>query len=143
MTVLNTPLAGKHIVVTRPRDQAASLVNALHDAGANVIEAPAIRIEPPPSWKPLDDILVDLARYDWVIFTSTNGVLSFFERLQQSPIRTSSIDVRFAAIGPATARALSEHHVRVDLIPERFVAEEVYDAFVSKLGSTMSGKRFL
>lgn len=134
------PLAGRRIAVTRPRHQAASLVAALEALGAAVLEAPAIRIEPPEDRRPLDEALARLERYDWIVFTSVNGVEAFFRRLSE---RSLPIPERaaFAAIGPATARALRDHGCEPRVVPERFVAEEVFRA-LSEEGA-VRGRRFL
>ena len=129
------PLHGRRIVVTRPRHQAESLRNALAALGADVVVAPAIRIEPPADWAPLDGALAHADDYDWIVFTSVNGVEAFFDRVTSTP-RSA-----FAAIGPATADALCERGVEATVVPERFVAEEVFEALSRH--TDMSGKKVL
>jgi uroporphyrinogen III methyltransferase/synthase len=120
------PLRGRTIVVTRAREQAGVLAQALRDRGARVIEAPAIAFAPPRSWAPLDRALRRLGRYRHVIFTSANGVARFFERLAQ--IGRDVRDLRGAeviAIGPATAAALRERGILASAVPEEFRAEGI------------------
>ena len=130
-----TPLRGRRIIVTRPRHQAASLKNALATLGADVVVAPAIRIEPPVDGAPLDAAVARADDYDWIVFTSVNGVEAFFDRATSTPRS------EFAAIGPATADALSERGVRASVVPERFVAEEVFAALSRH--TDLSGKKIL
>jgi uroporphyrinogen III methyltransferase / synthase len=119
------PLFGRTVVVTRAREQASELRARLEQLGAAVIELPSIAIEP------LDFEVPDLGRYAWVVFTSVNGVAAFFDR----GLLTAGLDARafgsarVAAIGPGTAAALAECGIRPDLVPERFVAESLLDAF--------------
>ncbi len=118
-------LFGKTIVVTRAREQASSLKGRLEELGAEVLELPTITIEP------VDFAVPDLDRYDWLVLTSVNGVHAFFGRgLARSGRDARSLaGVRVAAIGPGTADAVGEHGVRADLVPERFVAESLLEAF--------------
>jgi uroporphyrinogen III methyltransferase/synthase len=117
------PLAGASVVVTRARSQASELAAALRGLGASVIEAPAIRIEP------TSDELPDLAGFDLVCLTSPNGVGLLFERLAARGEDARALaGATVAAIGPGTARALREHGVIADVVPERFVAEGLVDA---------------
>ena len=119
------PLFGRTIVVTRAREQASELRSRLTALGADVIELPAIEIEP------LDFALPEIASYRWIIFTSANGVDAFFER----GIGPVGLDARafatvgLAAIGSGTADALARRGLVADLVPERFVAESLLDAF--------------
>lgn len=129
------PLRGRRIIVTRPRHQAASLKNALATLGADVVVAPAIRIEPPVDGAPLDAAVARADDYNWIVFTSVNGVEAFFDRATSTPRS------EFAAIGPATADALAERGVRASVVPERFVAEEVFEALSRH--TDLSGKRIL
>jgi uroporphyrinogen III methyltransferase / synthase len=120
------PLAGTTVAVTRARAQASGLARRLEDLGASVVQAPVIRIQPLPV-EPLD-----LTPYDLVCFTSPNAVDALFERLPQAAHRPRDArafaGARVAAIGPGTARALAEHGILADIVPERFVAEAVVDA---------------
>ncbi len=117
-------LAGRRIVITRRREQARELRQALRRRGATVIELPTIALAPPRSWKPLDAALARLDSYHWVIFTSVNGVENFFARLRQLGGTPASLrPARLAAIGPATARALRRYGLRADIVPEEFRAE--------------------
>jgi uroporphyrinogen III methyltransferase/synthase len=117
------PLAGMTIAVTRARAQASELAARLRALGAEAVETPAIRIEP------VGVDLPDLARYDLVCLTSPNGVWRFFEELEARHLDARALaGVRVAAIGPGTARALREHGVRADVVPERFVAEGLVEA---------------
>ena len=135
-------LAGRRIVVTRARDQAGELVQALLALGAEVIQAPTIRIEPLEDTSALRAALADISRYDWVIFTSQNTVRVVTERLAEWGLdSTLFARVPVAAIGPATAEALARAAVRVALVPERYVAEAVVSA-LTRLES-MQGKRVL
>ncbi len=133
------PLSGRRIVVTRPRHQAEPLKNALAALGADVVVAPAIRIEPPADWAALDAALAHADDYDWIVFTSVNGVEVFFDRIAST--RHSTLGSAFAAIGPATADALSERGVEATVVPERFVAEEVFAALSRH--TDLSGKKIL
>lgn len=119
------PLFGRSVVVTRAREQASELRQRLEALGAEVIELPAIAIEP------VDFELPPLDRYTWLVFTSTNGVTEFLERgLTPAGLDARAVaGMRIAAIGPGTAGALAEHALRADLVPERFVAESLLDAF--------------
>jgi uroporphyrinogen III methyltransferase/synthase len=123
------PLWGKTIVVTRTREQASELMDRLSGLGADCLEFPTIRIEPPSDWSSLDQALQDLESVNWLFFTSPNGVRFFFERLKvlQFDIRLLK-GVKIGVIGPATAQALEKFHLRPDLIPEKYQAEYLLDA---------------
>ncbi|HEX6122387.1 MAG TPA: uroporphyrinogen-III synthase [Ktedonobacterales bacterium] len=133
------PLAGKHIVITRPTEQARELAEALEALGARVTALPAIAIEPVAETAPLDAAIAELATYDWLVFTSVNGVSAFGARL--AALGHTWADrgrARVAAIGPATARALVEVGVPPDLVPSEYVAEALGEA----LGN-VAGQRIL
>jgi uroporphyrinogen III methyltransferase / synthase len=119
------PLFGRAVVVTRAREQVSGLRHRLEALGAAVIELPAIAIEP------VDFEVPALERYGWLVFTSANGVNAFFERgLVAAGLDARALaGVRVAAIGPGTAAALAGRGVRADLLPERFVAESLLEAF--------------
>ncbi len=124
------PLFGRRIVVTRARAQASDMRRRLEELGAEVIQFPTIRIQPPASWDELDAALDGLASYDWLIFSSVNGVRFFFERLFQK-----GKDVRvlggklIAAIGPQTAKELESYGLRADLVPKDYKAEGLLEVF--------------
>ena len=127
------PLFGKRVLVTRATDQAFRLSRLLREYGAEPVELPAIRIVPLEDFSRLDAAVEQLDRYDWVIFTSVNGVDTFFDR-----VATAEKDARafgrsqIAAIGTATAERLGKHGLRADFVPERFVAEEVVSGLVER-----------
>ncbi|HYM09585.1 MAG TPA: uroporphyrinogen-III C-methyltransferase [Bryobacterales bacterium] len=123
------PLFGRTVVVTRAREQAGALGGRLRELGANVVEIPTIEIQPPADWKPLDAALMRLDAFDWLIFTSANGVRFFTQRLDASPRDLRGLRARLCAIGPATAAALAALHLKVDLVPAEYVAESVVAAF--------------
>jgi uroporphyrinogen-III synthase len=117
-------LAGRRIVVTRAAHQAAALAQQLVAVGATPLLMPAIRIEPVADLRPLDEAVQKLARYHWLIFSSANGVEIFCRRLSSLGYDPAALDpLKVAAVGPATAAALAEQGIRVDLVPEAFVAE--------------------
>jgi uroporphyrinogen III methyltransferase/synthase len=117
------PLFGRRIVITRAREQASVLADLLHGLGAEVIELPTIRIEPAANYAPLDQAIANLRTYDWLIFTSANGVRYFLERLDASGSDLRAIRGRICAIGPATRDALERFHIKVDVVAEQYVAE--------------------
>jgi len=117
-------LTGRTVVVTRAAAQAQRFTELREASGARVIEAPAIVIGPPASWEPLDAALSALDTFTWVVFTSTNGVLMVDRRLAALRLGWPALSSRrVAAIGPATADALREHGVRVDVVPAEYRAE--------------------
>jgi uroporphyrinogen III methyltransferase/synthase len=134
------PLFGRRIIVTRAAVQAAELSDRLRALGADSIELPVIALEPPADPAALDRAIDNLATYDWLIFTSANGVRFFLDRLDQSPHDLRSLKARLCAIGPATRRAVEELHLKVDLMPEEYVAESLIKAFGSE---SLAGKRIL
>jgi uroporphyrinogen III methyltransferase/synthase len=124
------PLFGKRIVVTRTREQAGELSKALRDLGADVIELPTIRIEPPQDRQEFAELVTHAHEYDWLVFTSPNGVERFFDAFFKAYDDARSLgNPRIAAIGAGTAQKIREYRFAVDLIPERFVAEGLIDAF--------------
>lgn len=134
------PLAGRRIVVTRAAAQAAALVGRLRELGADAIELPAIEIRPPADWTELDAAIARLHEYDWLVFTSANGVRFFLERLHASPPGARAFQGRICAIGPATRRALEEAHLKPDLVPAEYVAESIVSALSS---AELTGRRIL
>lgn len=139
--IAKCPLSGKKILITRARDQSAEFSKRLRDLGAAVIEFPTIEIVPPLQWKGLDRAIDQLKSYDWVIFTSANGVHFFWQRLKEKKktnLFPSSLKV--CAIGPATAKQLKEKGIRVDYTPREFVAESILEGFEKKI---IKGKRIL
>lgn len=126
----NRPLSGQRIVVTRTRHQAGALSSQLRALGADVYELPTIRIEPPTDEREFTTAVVHAHQYDWLVFTSPNGVTAFFEKFFS--IREDARElggVRIAAIGPATAAKVREYRFAVDLQPKEFVAEAIVAAF--------------
>lgn len=118
------PLYGKRVVVTRAREQASELKRLLEDAGAQVLQFPTIEIVPPASWESLDRAVE--SRYDWLVFTSTNGVAAFFSRLflLGKDVRALA-GTKIAAVGASTAADLRARGVNPDLVPERFISTEL------------------
>jgi uroporphyrinogen III methyltransferase/synthase len=135
------PLAGRSVLITRPRAQAERLARALAAEGAETILAPTIEIAPPFSWDEMDRAIA-MGGYGWVVFTSANGVRYFWDRLEAAGHNARWFaGSRVAAIGPETARLLTSHGVRPDLVPEEFVAEALI-ACLADAGS-LDGQRVL
>ena len=118
------PLFGKRVVVTRAREQASELKRLLEEAGAQVVQFPTISIAPPESWESLDRAVT--THYDWLVFTSTNGVQAFFQRMaaHRRDVRALA-DTKVAAVGQATADDLRARGIEPDLVPERFISTEL------------------
>jgi len=135
------PLFGKRVLVTRSRSQASDLVDLLEKNGAEPIEFPTIKIVPPDSFGRLDSAITNLESYDWVIFTSVNGVDYFFERLKALGKDLRELKgVRIAAIGPATAKRFESLNLLVDYVPDEYRGEAVIEGF-KKFG--VSGLKIL
>ncbi|HSL24231.1 MAG TPA: uroporphyrinogen-III C-methyltransferase [Vicinamibacterales bacterium] len=136
------PLFGKRIVVTRSREQAGELVELLEELGAEPIQAPAIRIAPPDDLAPLDRAAAEVGTFDWVIFTSANGVDAFVRRILEGAGDVRDLKgVRICTIGPSTAGRLSRYGIKVDLTPEEYRAEAIVEALRAR--GEVQGKRFL
>lgn len=122
-------LFGRRIVVTRTREQASQLSRQLLERGADVLEIPVIRTIPPKDQQAIADVLLELNAYDWLVFTSPNGVTAFFDMFFKAFKDLRDIGgVRIAAVGPATAAKIQELHLSVDLMPDEYVASKVADA---------------
>ena len=129
------PLSGKRIVVTRTRRQASALSDRFRALGADVIELPTIRIEPPSNLREFAELVQDAHAYDWIVFTSPNGVTAFFDLFFKLYDDAREIGgAKIAAIGPATAQRVKDFHLRVDLQPDKFVAEAVVREFQKQGG---------
>ncbi|MBU1194345.1 MAG: uroporphyrinogen-III C-methyltransferase [Proteobacteria bacterium] len=126
----NRPLFGKRIVITRARAQASNLVSALSKLGAQCIEIPTIEIAPPQDIEPLKRTIENIKNYDWLVFTSVNGVKFFFDTLYDmgKDVRVLG-HLQFACIGPVTKERLRDHGIVSDILPETYRAESVVDAF--------------
>lgn len=127
------PLHGKKVVVTRTRAQASELSKKLTELGAEVLELPTIRIDPPSDKQEFAELVTEVHKYDWLVFSSPNGVERFFEAFFAVYDDARSIGgVRIAAVGPGTAQAVKNYRLAVDLMPEKYVAEELVKAFAEK-----------
>jgi uroporphyrinogen III methyltransferase/synthase len=135
------PLFGKRILVTRSRDQAAGLVEMLEDRGAEAVLAPTIRLTPPDDVGALDRACADAGTFDWIVFTSANGVDYFMDRLLALGDIRDLKGVRICTVGSATAARLARFGIRIDLTPSEYRSEGLVDAF-RELGQ-LEGVRFL
>ena len=125
------PLFGQRVLVTRTRQQASVLSRRLRALGADPVDLPTIEIAPPADWAPFDRAIAELPApgFDWIVFTSANGVDAFFERLAWAGRDARALaGARLAAIGPATAASLALHGVRADCVPDEYIAEAVGEA---------------
>ncbi|MBF0496050.1 MAG: uroporphyrinogen-III synthase, partial [Deltaproteobacteria bacterium] len=135
------PLFGRRIVVTRSREQASSFVAGLTLAGADCIEFPTISLEPPDDWTPTDKAIGLIENYDWIVFTSVNGVLRFFDRLAEQGRDVRDLKgIKLCAIGPATATELIKMRLKPDVVPPEYRAEAVVTALKSH---PLAGSRIL
>ncbi|BAY38676.1 uroporphyrinogen-III synthase / uroporphyrinogen-III C-methyltransferase [Nostoc sp. NIES-2111] len=136
----NPPLTGKTILVTRSVGQSSQFSDRLAAFGATVIEMPALEIGPPSSWDELDQAIVNLSQFDWLILTSTNGVDYFFERLSTQGKDTRALaGVKIAVVGEKTSQCLKQKGLQPDFIPPNFVA----DSLVENFPEALQGKKIL
>ena len=136
------PLFGRRVVVTRARAQAGELSRELETLGAAVFEFPTIEIKPPENFGPLDKAIRDLDSFDWIVFTSVNGVQAFVERLEHHGLDLRAVPrwAKLAAIGPATAQRVEGAGLRVDVTPDEYRAEALIGALTE---DSLRGKRIL
>jgi uroporphyrinogen III methyltransferase/synthase len=122
----NRPLFGRRIIVTRPRKQAEPMMRMLEQLGAVGFSLPTVAIREPADWSPTDRAVAGLERFDWLVFTSVNGVHAFIRRLRHLGRDLRYLGrVKIAAIGPGTAEGLREYHLDADLVPARFDSESL------------------
>lgn len=133
------PLFGRTVLVTRPAHQADAMVSKLRALGADVLYQPAIEIAEPSDWGPVDAVIQQLADFEWLVFSSSNGVEYFFRRLTRLGFDMRALGGRkLAAIGPATVDALAQYHLQADVSPASYRAE----ALAEKLAPFAKGNRF-
>ncbi|MCU1296380.1 MAG: uroporphyrinogen-III synthase, partial [Acidobacteriaceae bacterium] len=136
----SAPLAGIRALVGRAPHQASALSSGLSALGAEVLSIPFIEIRKPTSYRPLNSALKQLADYDWLILTSVNGVEALWERAEKLAVTKRSFEhLKIAAIGPATKSAIERQGLKVEVVPDKYVAEAV----VESLQERVSGKRVL
>lgn len=134
------PLTDQTVMVTRPLDEDDFLSRQLRELGAEVLSQPVIRICDPPDWQAVDVMLRSVKQFDWLVFSSANGVRYFLGRLLSSGGDLRQLSrIKLAAIGPATAEELWRYHLRADVIPSEFRAESLADSLVGEA----SGRHFL
>lgn len=135
------PLLGKGVVVTRAREQASELLSTLQELGACAYEFPTISIEPLDDYCHLEDAILRLQEYDWLVFTSVNGVEFFFKVLREIGLDARALcGMDVAAIGPATAERLTAYGILPDFVPDQYVAESVVQGL---LEHDIKGKKVL
>ncbi len=135
------PLFGKRVLVTRPREQAPALSSLLLAQGAESVECPTLEIHPPDDWGPVDRAIEALATYDWVIFTSVNGVRGFMDRLRFHGMDVRRLaNARVCCIGPRTEEEAALCGIVADLVPRDFQAEGILESMESM---TLQGKKIL
>jgi len=140
------PLAGLRVIVTRAIKQSGEMTRALEQLGAEVISCPTIEIREPANWAQLDRALIHLSWYDWLVFTSANGVEYFLRRLDElGHGRAELAPHKVCAVGRKTAEKLKGENIPVDLTPERFSAEAVVEEFIKRYGvrQRLLGSRML
>jgi uroporphyrinogen III methyltransferase/synthase len=136
------PLFGKRVLVTRPRDQSAELVERLEAMGAEAIEAPMIRIEPPDNFEALDAACARADTFDWIVFSSINGVDAFIGRLLLSPFDLRALGhAKLCGVGSATSERLARHGLKLDVMPSEYRAEALIHALTQT--GDLAGKKIL
>ena len=133
------PLTGRTVIVTRTDQGNEALRKMLELRGAKVIEYPAVRIAPPESWEKVDEAIMKLADFDWIVFTSSNGVSMFFDRLL-STNRKRTLDIvrsakepLFACVGPSTSKTLESYGLKCSLLPDKYLTERLAESLAPKL----------
>ena len=139
MRRLHSHMYAVRVLVTRAAGQSSQFAELLTAASMQVIEMPALEIQPPSSWQPLDEALRQLEHYDWLILTSANAVTSFFERLEEVGNRDDIKTVKLAVVGKKTATVLRRHGLVPDFVPSDFVA----DSLVADFPETVAGLSLL
>lgn len=135
------PLFGKRVVMTRAQEQAQEFAQLLAAYGAEPVEVPTIQIVPPTSWQAADEAIANLHSYQWIIFTSVNGVTPFMERLRAAGRDTRALGaLQVCAIGPRTAQEVERYGIRPDVVPAEYQAEGVTAALAQR---NMRGSRVL
>ncbi len=126
------PLFGRRVAITRSREQASELREKIEALGAEVLELPLIRVTKDVEKQTLADVFLELGAYDWIVFTSANGVKYFFEEYHRlfDDIRSLGL-LRFACIGDATAKAIREHHMKIECQPPKATSEALADALIA------------
>jgi uroporphyrinogen III methyltransferase/synthase len=141
MGQVQQPLAGRCIVITRPRAQAAAWMEELRRLGAEPLLCPTVEVVPPPDWSALDDALAHVQQFDWVVFTSVNGVRFFCQRCETHGHELQALRrLHVAAVGPQTAQAVQRRGLRVDFMPSTYQAEGLLNGFKRR---RLRGKRVL
>jgi len=139
MQMITMPLSGIRVIVTRAADQAEILSNKLRNLGATTIEVPMIEVMPSANTEPIDNSILKLSKYDWVIFTSVPGVEYFLQRMAVLQIPFSRLySVKIATIGPATSAAIMKIGKKPDYVPSEFLSENIASGL-----SGIEGKRIL
>ncbi|HWP59340.1 MAG TPA: uroporphyrinogen-III synthase [Candidatus Acidoferrales bacterium] len=135
------PLKGRRVVITRPRSQAQAFARQIENLGGEVVAAPTIEIVPPASYESLDRAIERIASYDWIIFTSVNGVKFLIGRMRDLGVSIALLgEKRIGAIGPQTARELAHHQISVGVVPREYRAEAIVDALAPR---EIRGQRIL
>jgi uroporphyrinogen III methyltransferase/synthase len=135
------PLFGRRVLVTRAREQAGELSRLLAEQGAEPVECPVIAMVPPDSWDEVDDAISELPSYQWVVFTSVNGVRPFMERMRLAGRDARALSgAKLCCIGPRTAEELGKYGLKADVIPTQFQAEGLIESMKS---AGMAGRRVL
>lgn len=128
------PLAGKRILVTRAAEQASQFCDLLVNLGAQVVEMPALEIQPPQSWAALDEAIAHLDQVNWLLLTSANGVQGFFQRLAHHGLDSRTLGrCKIAVVGRKTAQTLATYHLQPDFIPPDFIADALIDHFPEQI----------
>jgi uroporphyrinogen III methyltransferase/synthase len=131
------PLFGRRVLVTRPGRQSLAMMRRLEDLGAIPVLLPAVEIRDPADWAPVDEALAHLRNYDWLVFTSVNGVERFVRRLFETGRDLRAVGrLRLAAIGPSTAEALRDLHLNPDVVPATFRSEDLAQALKAQIAGT-------
>ena len=140
-SVSSDALKGKRILITRARSQAPSLAQRIESLGGEVIEFPTIEIRPPESYGPLDQAINQIGSYDWLIFTSVNGVDRFVDRFEKRGKNIADLaGIEVGAIGPETAKRLTAAQIQPSLVPKQYQAEGILEALIPE---AVLGKRIL
>lgn len=127
------PLLGRTIAVTRAREQASGMASQLMELGAEVIQFPTIAIHALDDYTPVDTVLDELGSYDWIVFTSVNGVHWFWQRLENRQLDSRALHgLRVAAMGSATANELKRHGIHPDFVPDTYIAESMAEGLIQK-----------